>query len=61
MFTDLVVCVWNRVMCACTTSSLDGLCTGAMFLGILSGKVYSCMSCQSLNRSFVTSSNMVTK
>ena len=29
-------------MCACTVSSLDGFCTGAMFLRILSGSIYSC-------------------
>ena len=43
----LVVRGWNHFMCAWTTSSLDGFGTEAMFFGILSGMLYSCMSCLS--------------
>ena len=59
----LVVRGWNRVICAWTTSSLDGFGTEAMFFGILSGMLYSCISCLSSSccLNCITSSIIVAK
>ena len=47
LYYVLVLRGWNRVICAWTTWSLDGFGTEAMFFGILSGMLYSCISCLS--------------